>query len=105
MTVSEPKVTSPPGELKSDSQPEVVITQSRTYLQQRRGYANHFQSCGCPRTWERRGLLFGMGPKYSRGRGEHSLAQAHLENMLPHTLQVTVIRPKPLLEQKSRFTA
>ena len=40
-----------------------------------------------------------MGNEDSNERGGYSLAQAQLENMLPHPLQVMVIRPKLLLEK------
>ena len=56
-----------------------------------------------PKSWRpwtkgSRGHLFQMGNEYSKGRGGYLLAQAQVENMLPHTLQVVVIRPKLLLE-------
>ena len=45
------------------------------------------------------GHLFQMGNEYSKGRGKYALAQTQIENMLPHTLQVMVTRPKLLLER------
>ena len=52
-----------------------------------------------PRTEESRDLLFRLEDEYPEGRGGYPLAQAQLENMLPHTLQVRAIRPKLLLER------
>ena len=40
--VTKPKVASPPGELQSDSRPEVLVTQRRTYLQQIGGHMESF---------------------------------------------------------------
>ena len=45
----------------------------------------------------KQGHLLGMGNEHSKGRGGYWLVQAQLENMLPRTSHVIVIRPKLLL--------
>lgn len=94
------KVSSPPGELKSDSPPEVVVSQHRVYLQQIEGHAEPFPKLASPNEGKQ-GRLFPMGNEYSKGRGGFWLEQAHLENKPPHKLQVMLIRPKLLPEKRS----
>ena len=85
------------GKLKSEASPEVVVIQSLFATNKEpMGIISH---ADVPRAQESRDLLFWMGNEYSKGTSGHSLAQAQLENMLPHTLQVLVIRPKLLLER------
>lgn len=59
---------------------------------------NHFQSHGIPNKGKQ-GPFILDGNEYSKQRGGYSLAQAQLENMLPHTLQVKAVRPKLLPER------
>ena len=82
------------GVLKSDSPPEAVVTQSRVYLKQIGDHVESFPSCP-----QAQGFIFWVGNEYSKGGGGHLLAQAQLENMLPHPLQVMVMRPKLLPER------
>ena len=89
----------PSWRVKSDSLPEVVVSQSNLYLQQIGDHAESFPKRWAPQTKGSRDLLFQLGNEYSEGRGGYSLAQAQLENMLLYTLQVMVIRPKLLLER------
>ena len=59
---------------------------------------NHFQSQGVPGQREA-GTVISDGNEYSKGGGGYLLAQPQLENMLPHTLQVMLIRPRLVLER------
>ena len=52
-----------------------------------------------PRTKGSRDILYGVGNEYSKRSSGYLLALAQLENMLPHRLQFTVLRPKLLLER------
>ena len=91
----------PSWRVKSDSPPEVVVSQSRVYLQQIEDHVESFPKSWRPPTRGSRDLLFRKGNEYSKGRSGYLLAQTHLENMLPPTLHQTlrIIRPKLLLER------
>ena len=64
------------GDLISKSSPEVVVPQSKIYLQQvKETRGNPFLSHGSQER-ENRGLSFQIGNEYSKGRGGYPLAQA-----------------------------
>ena len=88
-------------ELKSKPSPEVAVIQSQIYLLQIKETTGDLFQSWAPHAWESSGHLFRMENEYLKERGEYSLAQVQLENMLPHTLHVMVIRPKLLLGWRS----
>ena len=98
-TVTETKGSSPPGEL-NQTPPEVAVSQSKGYFQQMGDHAESLPKSSLSSNKGKQGHLFQKGNEYSKGRGGYSLAQPQLENMLLHTLQVVIIRPKLLLERR-----
>ena len=56
------------GELKSEPSPEVVVTQSKIYLQQIRRQHGVISEAVAPRAREGRCLLFPVGNEYSKGK-------------------------------------